>query len=40
MEPAERRPESMPELGRIGGIGGAKLARYGAEVLEVVREQG
>ncbi len=39
-EIAERRPESMPELGRIGGIGGAKLARYGAEVLEVVREQG
>ncbi|GAA4791029.1 DNA helicase RecQ [Lysobacter hankyongensis] len=38
-EIAERRPESMPELGRIGGIGGAKLARYGAEVLEVVREQ-
>jgi ATP-dependent DNA helicase RecQ len=39
-EIAERRPESMPELGRIGGIGGAKLARYGAEVLDVVREQG
>jgi ATP-dependent DNA helicase RecQ len=39
-EIAERRPESMPELGRIGGIGGAKLARYGADVLEVVREQG
>jgi ATP-dependent DNA helicase RecQ len=39
-EIAERRPDSMPELGRIGGIGGAKLARYGADVLEVVREQG
>jgi ATP-dependent DNA helicase RecQ len=37
---AEQRPESMSELSRIGGIGGAKLERYGAEVLEVVREQG
>ncbi len=37
---AEQRPGSMSELGRIGGIGGAKLERYGAEVLEVVREQG
>ncbi len=39
-EIAERRPASLPELGRIGGIGGAKLARYGEEVLEVVREAG
>jgi ATP-dependent DNA helicase RecQ len=39
-EIAERRPDSLPELGRIGGIGGAKLARYGEEVLEVVREAG
>ena len=37
---AERRPESMGELAQVGGIGGAKLERYGAEVLEVVREQG
>ncbi len=37
---AEQRPESMGELGRIGGIGVAKLERYGAEVLEVVRELG
>ncbi len=37
---AEQRPESMGELGRIGGIGAAKLERYGSEVLEVVREQG
>jgi ATP-dependent DNA helicase RecQ len=37
---AEQRPGSMSDLGRIGGIGGAKLERYGAEVLEVVREQG
>jgi ATP-dependent DNA helicase RecQ len=37
---AERRPESMGELAQVGGIGGAKLERYGAEVLAVVREQG
>ena len=37
---AERRPDSMGELAQVGGIGGAKLERYGAEVLEVVREQG
>jgi ATP-dependent DNA helicase RecQ len=39
-EIAERRPASLPELGRIAGIGGAKLARYGEEVLEVVRAEG
>ena len=37
---AEKRPESMGELGQIGGIGGAKLERYGSDVLEVIREQG
>jgi ATP-dependent DNA helicase RecQ len=37
---AERRPDSMGELAQVSGIGGAKLERYGAEVLEVVREQG
>jgi ATP-dependent DNA helicase RecQ len=37
---AEERPGSMSELARVGGIGAAKLERYGAEVLEVVREQG
>ncbi len=37
---AEKRPESMGELGQVGGIGGAKLERYGSEVLEVIREQG
>jgi ATP-dependent DNA helicase RecQ len=37
---AEVRPDSMGELARVGGIGGAKLERYGADVLEVVREQG
>jgi ATP-dependent DNA helicase RecQ len=37
---AERRPDSMGELAQVGGIGGAKLERYGADVLEVVQEQG
>jgi ATP-dependent DNA helicase RecQ len=37
---AEKRPESMGELGQVGGIGGAKLERYGADVLEIIREQG
>lgn len=37
---AEKRPDSMGELGQVGGIGGAKLERYGADVLEVIREQG
>lgn len=30
----------MGELGQVGGIGGAKLERYGADVLDVIREQG
>jgi ATP-dependent DNA helicase RecQ len=37
---AEQRPGSMRELARIGGIGAAKLERYGAEVLEVVAAEG
>jgi len=37
---AERRPESMSELAQVGGIGGAKLERYGSDVLEIIREQG
>jgi ATP-dependent DNA helicase RecQ len=37
---AERRPGSMDALAHVGGIGAAKLERYGAEVLEVVQEQG
>jgi ATP-dependent DNA helicase RecQ len=39
-EIAEHRPASLPELARIGGIGGAKLARYGDDVLAVVSGQG
>ena len=36
---AERRPESLTELAQVGGIGGAKLERYGAEVINVVRAE-
>ena len=39
-EIAERRPDSMHALSRIPGIGGAKLARYGEDVLDVLLEQG
>jgi ATP-dependent DNA helicase RecQ len=34
---AARRPESEAELADIPGIGAAKLARYGAQLLEVLR---
>jgi ATP-dependent DNA helicase RecQ len=34
---AERRPASLDELAQVGGIGGTKLARYGEQVLETVR---
>jgi ATP-dependent DNA helicase RecQ len=37
---AERRPGSLDELAQVGGIGAAKLERYGSDVLEVVAEQG
>ncbi len=37
---AEQRPDSLDALGRVGGIGGSKLARYGQQLLEIVREQG
>ena len=30
---AERRPRSLAELGTVTGVGGAKLERYGAQVL-------
>ncbi len=39
-EIAERRPDSMHALSRVPGIGGAKLARYGEDVLEVLLGQG
>ncbi|RBK99863.1 hypothetical protein BRN38_08665, partial [Xanthomonas oryzae pv. oryzae] len=37
---AEQRPTSIDALSRVGGIGGGKLARYGAQLIEIVREQG
>ncbi|MCY7355508.1 MAG: DNA helicase RecQ [Lysobacter sp.] len=37
---AERRPSSMDALATVGGIGGTKLARYGEQVLEAIREAG
>jgi ATP-dependent DNA helicase RecQ len=37
---AEQRPTSVAALGRVGGIGGSKLARYGQRIVEVVSEQG
>ena len=37
---AQLRPGTLSELARVGGIGGGKLARYGEDVLEVIREYG
>ncbi|MGV8961142.1 MAG: DNA helicase RecQ [Stenotrophomonas sp.] len=37
---AEQRPTSVTALGKVGGIGGSKLARYGEQLVEIVREQG
>ncbi len=35
---AERRPDSLGELGNISGVGAAKLERYGDQVLATLRE--
>jgi DNA helicase II / ATP-dependent DNA helicase PcrA len=37
-EIARARPESLDELGEIDGLGPVKLERYGAEVLEVLKQ--
>jgi ATP-dependent DNA helicase RecQ len=37
---AEQRPQNLSDLARVGGVGGSKLDRYGAALLEVVREAG
>ena len=37
---AEQRPTSIDALGRVGGIGGTKLSRYGERLIEIVREEG
>ena len=39
LEIVNQRPSSLTELGRISGVGQAKLARYGDDFLEVL-EQG
>ncbi|MCT0226434.1 DNA helicase RecQ [Synechococcus sp. CS-1328] len=36
LELAARRPSSLAELGSVGGIGAAKLERYGAALLELL----
>ncbi|TNJ35425.1 DNA helicase RecQ [Arenimonas terrae] len=35
---AERRPRSLAELGTVTGVGGAKLERYGAQVLATLAD--
>ena len=35
-EIATRRPADLVDLGRVPGIGEAKLTRYGADVLDMV----
>ena len=37
-EIAQRRPGDLVELASIGGIGATKLERYGASLVELVRE--
>ena len=36
IEMAERRPQSLDDMGRINGVGAKKLERYGTEFLEVI----
>ena len=38
LELAQRRPASPAELAEIGGIGAAKLERYGAALLTVLQD--
>ena len=37
---AEQRPTSIDALGKVGGSGGTKRARYGERLVEIVREEG
>ena len=37
---AEQQPATLDELARVGGIGGAKLERYGQRVLEALGATG
>jgi superfamily II DNA helicase RecQ len=34
---AHRRPATLAEMAEVHGIGATKLARYGAEFLDVIR---
>jgi ATP-dependent DNA helicase RecQ len=38
LEMHRRKPQSLDEIGQVSGVGQAKLARYGAAVLTVVKE--
>ena len=38
IEIADRRPTTLPALGRVKGIGPSKLARWGEEILEITRQ--
>lgn len=40
IEMAEKRPASLDEMARIGGVGATKLERYGAAFLEVITGAG
>ena len=37
---ASCRPVTLAALAQIGGVGGGKLARYGADIIGTVREAG
>ena len=39
IEMASAKPASLDELGRVHGVGAAKLARYGSAFLAVIRER-
>jgi ATP-dependent DNA helicase RecQ len=36
-EMAESKPKTLEALSRLGGVGAAKLDRYGAAFVEVIR---
>jgi ATP-dependent DNA helicase RecQ len=36
IEMAEKRPQTLDDMARIGGVGATKLERYGAAFLEVI----
>jgi ATP-dependent DNA helicase RecQ len=38
-EMAQRQPKTLPEFANIPGVGQAKLARYGGQFVELIRER-